>query len=560
MTGLSQGLMEEARKGTSDKGSLDRGLIEGGDETEAEDFFARARRRIFVHDLMGMSFALPVLSEYHRVFSGIGDVASTSIASSIASPSSSASSPFRIQMDLVEGESPEASGKRRVQVSLAKISFESNGKAAVKLLIPSLLSSSFTKRSENQSFPVPLPRSSMFSSPIPGLVTLTFPFRNSSLSLVSPALSFSAAPAMVKGLALLGEVTGSVSLEFQPNLDTVAEAEEKRRIDGLGGRLGGRRAGKKDDEDKGRSNDESVGRNGSKNGGGKEQRDNITQTVVGVKNGTEPSHTPIHPKDPSPNATEPLLTESSSLIHDITESLPKGFISDDDDYSDAPLQNQSTSDDDDDVNPRQFQNPPIYHGLWVSSVIQQVESSSDEDLSSESKDVAVTKSSIDLGSRVAVKIQISSAFDFSSSVVVEVLLPGGIEPRTVSNPSSSSTTSASNSYMNSGDPPFSSPSSSSSSSSLFPCRGWERSYDTYQLGSFSPSWISTPCPVQRTLRDRIQLTFSSLPAGTHVTGFVGIATVAGEWVVPPIRAWALEDPAISGDASNAPGVLNVVRV
>jgi hypothetical protein len=108
---------------------------------------------------------------------------------------------------------------------------------------------------------------------------------------------------------------------------------------------------------------------------------------------------------------------------------------------------------------------------------------------------------------VTVTVQLTSP-DALSGVVLEVLMPGGLEPV---------------------DP------------NVYKDAAAQAQCD-FGGGYYSSWW----CPQQSTLRSVVTFTFGYLGAGTVNIKFKAIAATPGEFVLPPVKAYAVQQPELMG--------------
>ncbi|KAG1668836.1 hypothetical protein FOA52_004931 [Chlamydomonas sp. UWO 241] len=146
---------------------------------------------------------------------------------------------------------------------------------------------------------------------------------------------------------------------------------------------------------------------------------------------------------------------------------------------------------------------PTYRGLWVESSLQLVDPLTNSPH-------GPSLSSVPLGSIVSLTIQVTSP-DALSSVVVEVLMPAGLEPL---------------------DPNVS-PAAGS------PCalRG---------VGGFWWWWWWPPCPSQETRPSVVTFTYDYLMAGTSSVQVLAVAATPGDFARPPVSAYAENQPEVTG--------------
>jgi hypothetical protein len=134
---------------------------------------------------------------------------------------------------------------------------------------------------------------------------------------------------------------------------------------------------------------------------------------------------------------------------------------------------------------------PSYRGLWVDSIIQREDG--------EGRLTAAPLSSV-----VTVAIQITSPDDLGP-VLVEARMPGGLEPL---------------------DPNV------------------YRDIGSSTLCGFSRYWYW--CPQQETSPAMVKFTFGYLSAGTVSLRFKAVAATPGKFVLPPVKAYAVQQPEVLG--------------
>ncbi|KAG1668837.1 hypothetical protein FOA52_004932 [Chlamydomonas sp. UWO 241] len=146
---------------------------------------------------------------------------------------------------------------------------------------------------------------------------------------------------------------------------------------------------------------------------------------------------------------------------------------------------------------------PTYRGLWVESSLQLVDPLTNSPH-------GPSLSSVPLGSIVSLTIQVTSP-DALSSVVVEVLMPAGLEPL---------------------DPNVS-PAAGS------PCA-------LRSVGGFWWWWWWPPCPSQETRPSVVTFTYDYLMAGTSSVQVLAVAATPGDFARPPVSAYAENQPEVTG--------------
>lgn len=205
---------------------------------------------------------------------------------------------------------------------------------------------------------------------------------------------------------------------------------------------------------------------------------------------------------------------------------------------------------------------PTYRGLWVQRVVQLA--------SADGGNIA----GVGLGKLVTIAVQVTSPDD-QSDVVVEVLMPGGLEPldpNVYTDPELASSCSSSEDESD-----LSAPSSSSSNggfalgkpvavasigaAAAYP--GIAESAPMVQLSrpgrmGISSSMPSSPyrpipwwrpwpvCPVQTTSPASVLFSFSYFRAGTQTLRFKAVAATSGTFTLPPVKAYVQQQPEVMG--------------
>lgn len=136
---------------------------------------------------------------------------------------------------------------------------------------------------------------------------------------------------------------------------------------------------------------------------------------------------------------------------------------------------------------------PSYRGLWVERVIQ-TEAGTGNLLAAALADV------------VTVTVQLTTPDDLSSGVVLEVQMPGGLEPI---------------------DPAIYKDDAAATQCDFGDSYRW---------------W----CPAQATLRSVVTFTFGYLGAGTVNIKFKATAATPGTFVLPPVKAYSVAEPELMG--------------
>jgi len=135
---------------------------------------------------------------------------------------------------------------------------------------------------------------------------------------------------------------------------------------------------------------------------------------------------------------------------------------------------------------------PSYRGLWVDAIIQK-----------ETGEGRLTATP--LASIVTVTIQITSPDDLGGPVIVEARMPGGLEPL---------------------DP------------NVYPDMG------AAAMCSFNRFWFW--CPTQETSNALVKYTFWQLSAGAVSVRFKAVAATPGQFVLPPVKVYAVQQPEVMG--------------
>ncbi|WIA22673.1 hypothetical protein OEZ86_009641 [Tetradesmus obliquus] len=204
---------------------------------------------------------------------------------------------------------------------------------------------------------------------------------------------------------------------------------------------------------------------------------------------------------------------------------------------------------------------PTYRGLWVQRVVQLA--------SADGGNLA----GVGLGKLVTIAVQVTSPDD-QSDVVVEVLMPGGLEPldpNVYTDPELASSCSSSEDESD-----LSAPSSSSNggfalgkpvavasigAAAAYP--GMAESAPMVQLSrpgrmGISSSMPSSPyrpipwwrpwpvCPVQTTSPASVLFSFSYFRAGTQTLRFKAVAATSGTFTLPPVKAYVQQQPEVMG--------------
>lgn len=214
---------------------------------------------------------------------------------------------------------------------------------------------------------------------------------------------------------------------------------------------------------------------------------------------------------------------------------------------------------------------PTYRGLWVQRIVQ---------LSSAS---GGSVTGVGLGKMVKVAVQVTSPDD-QSDVVVEVLMPGGLEPldpnvftdpdvaticsssegeSNLDTPVSNNAVrgiirplkrggAAGNMQMSVGPSVLVAPSISGVSNIVAGDAGPSSSSSSRYFGWWTPWPI---CPQQTTLPSVVTFTFAYFRAGTQTIRFKAIAATSGVFSLPPVKAYVQQQPEVMG--LSAAGVFTV---
>jgi hypothetical protein len=206
---------------------------------------------------------------------------------------------------------------------------------------------------------------------------------------------------------------------------------------------------------------------------------------------------------------------------------------------------------------------PTYRGLWVQRVVQLA--------SADGGNLA----GVGLGKLVTVAVQITSPDD-QSDVVVEVLMPGGLEPLDPNVYKDADLATSCSSSEDESD--LSAPSSSSNSrgvvmgkpfavasigAAAYPSMAESGlAQPVMQLarpgGMVMNSGFSSPyrpffwwrpwpvCPVQTTSPASVLFSFSYFRAGTQTIRFKAVAATSGVFTLPPVKAFVQQQPEVMG--------------
>ncbi|KAI8474284.1 MAG: hypothetical protein J3K34DRAFT_456831 [Monoraphidium minutum] len=137
---------------------------------------------------------------------------------------------------------------------------------------------------------------------------------------------------------------------------------------------------------------------------------------------------------------------------------------------------------------------PTYRGLWVERVVQ-------------SEGGAGSLGAVPAGQIVTVTVQITTPDDLGQ-VVIEVLMPGGLEPID--------------------------PSVYKDTSSSLLCGMW------------GGGWRSWWCPRLQLTTSLVRIDYYTLPAGTASISFKAAAATPGTFALPPVKAYAVAQPEVMG--------------
>jgi hypothetical protein len=153
--------------------------------------------------------------------------------------------------------------------------------------------------------------------------------------------------------------------------------------------------------------------------------------------------------------------------------------------------------------------------------------------------------------------------DDQSDVVVEALMPGGLEPQdpNVFTDADAATICGSSDDESPLDADSSISSSGSGGIGISPKRfvggpgGFVAAGRGGGGGGFGSRAIWPMCPLQTTAPDRVTFRFGYLRAGTHTMRFKAVAATSGTFVLPPVKASVQQQPEVMG--LSPAGVLTV---
>jgi hypothetical protein len=183
---------------------------------------------------------------------------------------------------------------------------------------------------------------------------------------------------------------------------------------------------------------------------------------------------------------------------------------------------------------------PTYRGLWVQRVVQLA--------SAEGGSIQ----GVGLGRLVTVAVQVTSPDD-QSDVVVEVLMPGGLEPldpNVFKEPDVATTCRSSDDESD-----LSAPSSASSPEALptvvaMPIISVDISSSPFGSRRPQPAsawWMPWPvCPVQITTPATVAFKFDYFRAGTQTIRFKAVSATTGVFALPPVKAYVQQQPEVMG--------------
>eukprot|EP00775_Hariotina_reticulata_P009083 gene9083-9253_t len=183
---------------------------------------------------------------------------------------------------------------------------------------------------------------------------------------------------------------------------------------------------------------------------------------------------------------------------------------------------------------------PTYRGLWVQRIVQLA--------SAEGGSIQ----GVGLGRLVTVAVQVTSPDD-QSDVIVEVLMPGGLEPldpNVFKEPDVATTCRSSDDESD-----LSSPSAPSFKPvpRMVPMPTISVSFaPDNQFGSRSPYqtsawWLPWPvCPVQTTTPATVSFKFDYFRAGTQTIRFKAVSATTGVFALPPVKAYVQQQPEVMG--------------
>ncbi|KAG2447325.1 hypothetical protein HYH02_007655 [Chlamydomonas schloesseri] len=191
---------------------------------------------------------------------------------------------------------------------------------------------------------------------------------------------------------------------------------------------------------------------------------------------------------------------------------------------------------------------PSYRGLYVEAALQQVDPRT-------GSPAGGRLAAVPLGSVVALTVQLTTPDDLGA-VTLSVMMPGGLEPIDPNVPGASgggaSTSTAIRTMpsgrqygggMSSGGFPSSyggggMPPAGTCAAGLLADLPW---------GSYGGwGWMFPVCPAQETRPAVVTFNYWALRAGTSSVVIKAVAASVGEFVVPPIRAWAEAQPELMG--------------
>ncbi|KAG2452414.1 hypothetical protein HYH02_002657 [Chlamydomonas schloesseri] len=162
---------------------------------------------------------------------------------------------------------------------------------------------------------------------------------------------------------------------------------------------------------------------------------------------------------------------------------------------------------------------PTYRGIYVEAAVQVVDPATGEG-------AGPRVSGVPLGSVVALTIQVTSP-DELGAVTLAVMMPGGLEPL---------------------DPNVVTDIGSGCDLSSWGDGGG----GGFGRGMRSRWWYWWPvCPAQETTPPLVTFSYASLRAGTSTVTIKAVAASAGNFVLPPIRAWAEAQPELMGTTAGS---------
>jgi len=174
---------------------------------------------------------------------------------------------------------------------------------------------------------------------------------------------------------------------------------------------------------------------------------------------------------------------------------------------------------------------PVYRGLGVERVVQ---------LSGAGGPAGPPLRTVPLGAVVTVTLQVTTPDDVDGPLVVELPLPGGLEPL------DPLLASGGGGGGGGGGPEL---------RSLPPGCAWAGALDGFGFGGGgydSPWWWPwPPCPAQETRPTRVLFTFPRAPAGAYTVSVAAVAATPGDFLLPPAKAYSQRQPELLGLSPSA---------